>query len=171
MRERRTARVLLLDPGGRILLMRGRLPHDPTAPAVWFTVGGGVEPGESIAETAAREIVEETGLTDARIGPVVWCAEALLYDRKRRPVHFKETFVVARTAGGALSQAGWQPLEREFVEALRWWTLGELQLTDEQVYPEGLAELLPDVLAGRYGAEPLLIRTLDGPVVPIPHPA
>ena len=63
-----------------------------------------------------------------------------------------------------------QPLEREFVEELRWWTLGELQLTGEQVYPEGLAELLADVMAGRYAAEPLLIRTLDGPVKPIPHP-
>src|SRR6185312_14585698 len=141
MRERHTARVLLLDPDGRILLMKGRLPHDPTAPPVWFTVGGGAEPGE---------IIEETGLTDAQLGPVVWYAEALLYDRKRRPVHFKERFVVARTAGGSLSQVGWQPLEREFVDELRWWTLSELTLTREQVYPEGLAELLADVLAGRF---------------------
>jgi 8-oxo-dGTP pyrophosphatase MutT (NUDIX family) len=170
MRERQTARVLLLDPDDRILLMKGRLPFDPAAPAVWFTVGGGAEPGESVFETAAREIIEETGLTDAQLGPVVWYAEALLYDRKRRPVHFKERFVVARTAGGSLSQAGWQPLEREFVEDLRWWTLGELVLTDETVYPEGLAELLADVLAGRFAPEPLLIRTLDGPVTPIPHP-
>jgi hypothetical protein len=78
---------------------------------------------------------------------------------------------VAHTVGGALSQEGWQPLEREFVEELRWWTLVELELTDAQVYPEGLAELLPDVLAGRYAAEPLLIRTLDGPVRPVPRPA
>jgi 8-oxo-dGTP pyrophosphatase MutT (NUDIX family) len=170
MRERQTARVLLLDPDDRILLMKGRLPFDPAAPAVWFTVGGGAEPGEGVFETAAREIIEETGLTDAQLGPVVWYAEALLYDRKRRPVHFKERFVVARTAGGSLSQAGWQPLEREFVEDLRWWTLGELVLTDQTVYPEGLAELLADVLAGRFAPEPLLIRTLDGPVSPIPHP-
>ncbi len=170
MRERQTARVLLLDPEDRILLMKGRLPYDPAAPAVWFTVGGGAEPGESVLETAAREIAEETGLADAELGPVVWYAEAILYDRKRRPVHFKEHFVVARTAGGSLSQAGWQPLEREFVEDLRWWTLGELMLTDETVYPEGLADLLPDVLAGRFAPEPLLIRTLDGPVIPLPRP-
>jgi 8-oxo-dGTP pyrophosphatase MutT (NUDIX family) len=169
MRERHTARVLLLDPEDRILLMKGRMPHDPTAPAVWFTVGGGAEPGETVFETAAREIVEETGFTDARLGPVVWYAEALLYDRKRRPVHFKEQFVLARTAGGATSQAGWQPLEREFVDELRWWTHAELTLTDETVYPEGLADLLADVLAGRFAPEPLLIRTLDGPVRPIPR--
>ncbi|HEY1751848.1 MAG TPA: NUDIX domain-containing protein [Caulobacteraceae bacterium] len=168
MRERRTARVLLLDPEGRILLMRGRLPGDPAAPSVWFTVGGGMEPGESVVEAAAREIVEETGLTDARLGPIVWTSEAMLHDRKRRPVHFRESYVVAYTAGGDLSRAGWQPLEREFVDDVRWWTLGELQLTGEPVYPEGLAALLPEVLAGRFAAEPLVIRTLDGPVSPAP---
>jgi 8-oxo-dGTP diphosphatase len=170
MRERQTARVLLLDPEGRILLMKGRFPYDPDAPSVWFTVGGGMEPGESVPQAAAREIAEETGFTDARIGPVVWRSEALLYDRKRRPVHFKESFVVAYTAGGPLSREGWQPLELEFVDDLRWWTLAELQATEDTVFPEGLAALLPDVLAGRFAAEPLVIRTLDGPVAPIPRP-
>jgi hypothetical protein len=38
------------------------------------------------------------------------------------------------------------------------------------IYPEGLAELLRDVLAGRIAAEPLVIRTLEGPVKPVPRP-
>jgi len=170
IRERRTARVLLLDPDDRILLMRGRPPNTLDSPPVWFTVGGGAEPGETVLETAAREIVEETGFTDASLGAVVWYGEWMLADRKGRPVHFKEHFVVARTAGGELSRAGWQPLEREFVDELRWWTLDELGVSAETIYPEGLAELLPDVLAGRYAAGPLVIRTPEGPVRPIPRP-
>jgi hypothetical protein len=53
---------------------------------------------------------------------------------------------------------------------MRWWTLGELQATSDIVYPIGLAELLPDVLAGRFAAEPMLICTPDGPVDPLPRP-
>ncbi|HWF00265.1 MAG TPA: hypothetical protein VG248_10755 [Caulobacteraceae bacterium] len=34
MRTRRTARVLLLDPDDRILLLKGRLPSDPQAPGL-----------------------------------------------------------------------------------------------------------------------------------------
>jgi 8-oxo-dGTP pyrophosphatase MutT (NUDIX family) len=169
MRERRTTRVLLFDQDGRILLMRGRQPSAPDAPPVWYTVGGGAEPGETIHETAVREIFEETGLGDARLGAVVWYGEWVLLDRKQRPVLFKEHYIVAHTAGGELSRAGWQPLEHEFVDDVRWWRLDELRLAEETIYPEGLAELLPDVLAGRFPPEPLVIRTVDGPVRPIPR--
>jgi 8-oxo-dGTP pyrophosphatase MutT (NUDIX family) len=166
IRERPTARVLLLDPADRLLLMKGRPPAAPGAPAVWFTIGGGVEPGESVQEAAAREVVEEAGLTDALFGPAVWYSEWLLVDGQGRRIHFKEHFLVARTAGGALSRRGWRPHERESVEAMRWWTMTALARTQETVFPERLAEWLPAVIAGRYPPAPLVIRTLDGPLAP-----
>jgi 8-oxo-dGTP pyrophosphatase MutT (NUDIX family) len=168
LRDRPTARVVLLDPANRILLMRARMPSNPTGPSFWFTVGGGAEPGETPQETAAREVVEETGLLDAELGPIVWYSEAILHDERKQPFRLIERFLVARTQGGALSRHGWQALERQLVDELRWWTLEELSRTDAKIYPEGLAELLVDVLAGRFAAEPLVIRTLDGPVTPLP---
>ena len=170
MRERLTARVLLFDPGDRILLMKGRLPGNPSGPAFWFTIGGEREAGESVEAAAAREIVEETGLTDAELGPVVWTSEALIaFGEAGETIHFKESFVVARTMGGALSRDGWNSGERELIDDLRWWTLEELVRSEETVYPVGLAELLDDVRAGRTAAEPLVIATVDGPVRPIPR--
>jgi 8-oxo-dGTP pyrophosphatase MutT (NUDIX family) len=169
-RERLTARVVLLDPDGRILLMKGRLPGRPDGPAYWYTVGGGVEEGETLAEAAAREVVEETGLTDAVLGPTVWRDEVILRDIDREKRLFRQFYVVARTAGGVPSNAGWLPHEHRLTDDMRWWTLGELQQTDETVFPIGIAELLADVLAGRVAAEPLLICTPDGPVTPLPRP-
>jgi 8-oxo-dGTP pyrophosphatase MutT (NUDIX family) len=146
MRERPTARVLLLDPGGRILLLKGRLPSTPKAPGAWFTVGGGVEPGESLEAAARREIVEETGFLDAELGPLLWTGEALLSDRQGRPLLFKDHFFLARCSGGVPSRDGWQALEREFVDDMRWWTLAELRATDEPVFPPDLALRLADIV-------------------------
>ena len=147
MRERITARVLLFDPDGRILLMKGRLPSDPGAPGAWFTVGGGVEPGESLAEAALREIREETGFTDACIGEVLWEGQQIHHDRKGRPVLIRETFLAATCAGGDPDRAGWQAQELEFVDDIRWWTPDELAQLSEPIFPPDLPARLPEVLA------------------------
>jgi len=139
MRERVTARLLLFDRENRILLMKGRLPSDPAAPGAWFTVGGGVEPGETLRQAAAREAFEETGFTDVEIGEVLFAGEQIHHDRKGRPVLVKETFLLARCAGGEVSRAGWQALEREFVDDARWWTLDALAACAEPVFPADLA--------------------------------
>ncbi len=148
MKERLTARVILLDPDDRILLMKGRLPSDPAAPGAWFTVGGGVEPGESMVEAAVREIREETGFTDAEVGPVLWEGEQIHHDRKGRPVRVMERFMVARCAGGVPSAEGWQALEQEFVDDIRWWTLEALTACEEPIFPPDLAARLATILAG-----------------------
>jgi 8-oxo-dGTP pyrophosphatase MutT (NUDIX family) len=161
MRERLTARILLLDPQGRILLMKGRLPSDPAAPGAWFTVGGGVESGETLAEAALREIREETGFTDATVGPVLWEGEQIHHDRKGRPVRVLESFMVARCAGGEPARDGWQALEREFVDDIRWWTHAELAACDEPVFPRDLASRLADILL-RENSSPVHSRFICG---------
>lgn len=150
--ERPTARVLLLDRADRILLMKGRLPGRSDRPGAWFTIGGGMEPGETVAEAAAREIVEETGIRRFELGPIVWRREGIMpYPEPRL---FKEQYVVARCDGVEPDRAGWDEHERRWIDDIRWWSLAELMATADRVVPPGLAHRLPPILAGRFPAEP-----------------
>jgi 8-oxo-dGTP pyrophosphatase MutT (NUDIX family) len=156
LRRRLTARVLLLDPQGRILLMKGRLPGRATGG--WFTVGGGAEPGETVLEAAAREIVEETGLTEFELGPVVWRRGGEMQLPEGGSAWLDEHYVVAHTPGGEPVRHGWQDHEVSLIDDIRWWTHQELLTTQDRVFPPDLPALLADVLAGRFPADPLWIR-------------
>ena len=72
--SRVAARVVLLDPANRVLLFRYVEPW--SRHAIWATPGGGLEPGETDAAAACREVVEETGLTDVALSPIIWTRES-----------------------------------------------------------------------------------------------
>ncbi|MDB5442712.1 MAG: mutator MutT protein [Phenylobacterium sp.] len=157
MRRRLTARVLLFDPDHRLLMMKGRLPSAPEGPGAWFTVGGGALPGETVQEAAAREIAEETGFQEFELGPVVWRREGALA-LAAETVWMDEHYIVARCRGGDPVRHGWQPDEQALIDDIRWWTHDELVAAEDLVFPPGLADMLPDVLAGRLPPAPLSIR-------------
>ncbi len=152
MRERPTVRVLLLAPDSRVLLIRFHDARLNGATVFWATVGGGLDPGESLAEGALREIREETGLSNITLGPVVWNDDVVIVV-DGEPVFFREQYIVAWTAETNLTFEGWTELEREVIKDMRWWTVAEIAAATEQVYPEVLAQWLPDILARKYPAE------------------
>lgn len=65
------AAVLVFDDAGRVLLVR-RGPGS-TQPGLWCVPAGFVDYGEEVRAAAARELLEETGLT-AEVGDVVHVA-------------------------------------------------------------------------------------------------
>jgi 8-oxo-dGTP pyrophosphatase MutT (NUDIX family) len=72
----RIAAVVLVDARGWVLLQE-RDELAPVDPDRWSMVGGGVEPGETPAEAAVRELAEETGLSGIDLVHVdtlhYWC--------------------------------------------------------------------------------------------------
>lgn len=161
--RRPAARVLLLDPADRVLLLPGRDPQCPTAGRWWFTPGGGLLAGESPVAGALRELAEETGVVlpaDRLVGPV-WRRSSRFTFAGRR-YHQEEAFFLARLAGPvAVHTRGFTADERRYVGAPRWWPLAELRATDETVYPPGLGDLLADLL-NRLGS-PAAAAAWEGP--------
>jgi 8-oxo-dGTP pyrophosphatase MutT (NUDIX family) len=154
MRERPTVRILLIAPTGRILLIRYEDARIRDSPGYWATPGGGVDPGEGLEAAARRELAEETGITDARLGPVVWYGEPVI-TISGEPHQFRESFFVAHCGSEALSNAGWTELEKSVIREMRWWAPQDLRGARETIFPREIADLLPDVMAGRYPPTPI----------------
>ncbi|MFE1962294.1 NUDIX hydrolase [Streptomyces sp. NPDC059479] len=141
---RKVARVVLLDPQDRILLLHGFEPDDPDKDW-WFTPGGGLEGDETREEAALRELAEETGITQVELGPVLWRRMCSFpFDGRRWDQD--EWYFLARTAQTETSPDGLTELELRSVAGLRWWTSAELSAARETVYPTRLAELLRTLL-------------------------
>jgi 8-oxo-dGTP pyrophosphatase MutT (NUDIX family) len=144
--ERVSARVVLLDRDGAVLLFRGADPAVADAPIWWFTVGGAVEPGEALADAAAREIAEETGLRVSSadlIGPV-WRRGAV-FEFNGALIRSEEKFFVYRTDRFEPSTSGHNDLERRTIHGHRWCDermIADLVAKGETVYPLQLGELL-----------------------------
>jgi 8-oxo-dGTP pyrophosphatase MutT (NUDIX family) len=72
MRQRHSARLLVINPSQQVLLFHFQHKGDALdGQSHWATPGGGLEPGESFEAAAVRELFEETGLNVAAVGASV----------------------------------------------------------------------------------------------------
>ncbi|WP_233573794.1 NUDIX domain-containing protein [Amycolatopsis panacis] len=78
------ARVLLLDPADRVLLIHALDPTDPEH-HWWELPGGGLHEGEDLRTAACRELAEESGITLTTLDRELWIRESRFRYKKPRP--------------------------------------------------------------------------------------
>jgi 8-oxo-dGTP pyrophosphatase MutT (NUDIX family) len=143
MRSRPSARLLILDSQGRLLLFRFVFKEGPLAGQdYWATPGGGLENGETFEQAAIRELAEETGIEVQRVGSHIAEREFVLRIPSGEEVISQERFFLIDAGDAILTRDGWTADEVSVMAEHKWWTRDELAQTDEQVWPQDLLEML-----------------------------
>ena len=143
MRRRPSARLLIVDSAGRVLLFR--FVHKDGALAgqdYWATPGGAVDVGETFEQAAIRELREETGIRVESVGPQIGRREFVLQLSDGEHAFADERFFRVDVNDATLSRDGWTAQEAEVMADHRWWSGDELSQTTETVWPENLIAML-----------------------------
>ena len=158
---RPTARVVVLDRSGRVLLLGARLT-DPAVPPgdvlFWYTPGGGVEDGESLRQAAVRELGEEIGLvvTEADLEGPVWLRRHI-GAFAGVDIDSRETFFVLRDVAHEVDASNRTELELLGEEPYRWWSAEEIAASGESFAPADLAERLVELSGGPWTGPPRIV--------------
>jgi len=151
--RRNTARVLPVDPEGRVLLLHGWDPVRRNDP-FWFTIGGAAEAGETLRAAAVRELREEVGIVvdEALLGEPV---EVSYVEFTWAGMRFEQdqTFYAVPIAGAVVSFDGQEALERSTIDKHGWLLPEDLERGDisrpaDPRLPDVMRLAIAAVLAG-----------------------
>ena len=141
LRIREAVRAVVLDPDARVLLVRLEFPHWTG----WAMPGGGVDDGETDEAALRRELAEEAGLEDLELGSIVWTRRHLLefgdWDGQA------ERYYLVRAPGAdPVPRLTWAQLNAEYMTAIRWWTVSELEAAEDEFAPRRLPTLVRELI-------------------------
>ncbi len=162
----------MVDRDQRVLLVHFDFTRADLPTGLWACPGGGIDPGESLAQGLIRELTEELGLMIDDPGPPVWWKEHIFamtaWDGQHDTFFFIE--VDAFEPRPRFTEA---ELRSEHLDGMRWWDYDEIQsaqsLNDEgrrdspgyvTFSPRRLGHLLSDLLVNGRPAEPLRLDPL-----------
>ena len=162
MRIRPTVGLIVLDVTQRVLLFKvqSAVAIDNARPDLtiwWGPPGGGVEGAETFEEAGIRELWEETGLRVQQLGPWVGTYERTI-TFPDETVRFHIRYFVVDAPGGEVDLTNLLEDERAIYRDHRWWTIEEIEQSDESFVPPGLPHLLRSIIVGTHPLPPIVLQ-------------
>lgn len=149
MRERPSARLLVLDEQNCVLLFKFVFKDGVLAGKdFWATPGGAVNAGETFEEAAKRELFEETGIRIDSVDTHIAERQFVLTMPDGEHVAAHEKFFVIRTKNPKLINDHQTDEESQVMADYKWWHIEDLRATSETVFPEDLADILIETAKG-----------------------
>ena len=133
---RSAARALVLDSANRVLLVRFADAYS----SWWALPGGGVDAGETDAETLARELREECGPQRFELGPQLWSRRQWEVSLARWGAQDERAYLVWTEPFDPAPALSPVELRAEGVEDIAWFAPDELARL--QTAPPALAKLV-----------------------------
>lgn len=121
--------MLPVRPDGKVLLLHGWDPLEPQT-TYWFTIGGGVEAGETVADAARRELLEEVGieLPAADLG-APFATNTIEFDYSGSRIIQHQTFFAIAVDQVDVTFVNQEELEQQTISEHGWWYSDDLEAT------------------------------------------
>ncbi|MBC8228737.1 NUDIX domain-containing protein [bacterium] len=152
MRIRRVVRAVLLTSEELVLLLK--IEEPVSGRQFWITPGGEVEQGEDAKACMRRELEEETGLEDAKVGPLMWTRRHV-FEWNNQKIDQQEEYYLVETDLFEPTMEGNPALgEKSAFRGFRWWSVEDIKCSSELFAPRRIGELLEALIRKGAPEEP-----------------
>lgn len=148
VRIRKSARAIVQDQAGRVLLLRFSFPWmkdnvDEQRNSFWVTPGGGLNNGETFEAALRRELVEELGIQVSENLRCIWVRDVTFTDDEGPFVSHERYFHLQLAVDPCVERMS--DIEKQTYEGFRWWSVGEMMADRDSLRPIELPELVRDL--------------------------
>ncbi|TCT19959.1 ADP-ribose pyrophosphatase YjhB (NUDIX family) [Melghiribacillus thermohalophilus] len=160
MKIRKSARAILMNEKNEILLFKFIFKDVVDEKILWVTPGGGLKDGESFEEALMRELEEETGLADLKIGDWIWTRKIEIKGKSGKFLSHEQYYVVQiGEVRDSISLEKMTNHEKDTVMDVSWMNVEQLrEIPESELAPPDLAELIETLIANEEQHYPIQIR-------------